>query len=123
MLKISAWLAIVFGSALAVLEVVRNWGDWQWWPFWVVDYIAAGLLVVGGVLALRRGVERGLSAGWGFACAMFWMSFFGHYGDMIETGAATSVREQRLTASIGVMFALTLVGLLLALAGRARRRS
>ncbi len=123
MLKVSAWLAIVFGSALAVLEAVRNWGDWQWWPFWVVDYVAASLLVVGGVLAIRRGVERWLSAGWGFACAMFWMSFFGHYGDMLEAGAATSAREQRLTLIIGAMFVLTLVGLLLSLAGRARKRA
>jgi hypothetical protein len=122
MLKISAWMAIVFGAALAVLEAVRNWGDWQWWPFWTVDYVAAGLLLVGGLLALRRGAERWLAAGWGFACAMFWMSFFGHYEGVMEAAGAVTAREMRLTQIIGAMFALTVAGLILALAGRPKRQ-
>ncbi|WP_332772731.1 hypothetical protein [Phenylobacterium sp.] len=121
MIKTSAWLAIVFGLVLGALEAVRNWGDWQWWPFWVVDYLAATLLVVGGVLALRRSVERWLSAGWGFACAMFWMSFFGHYGDAMKAGGEISAREQRLTLIIGILFGVTVVGLLLSLLGKPKQ--
>ncbi|MDP3868891.1 hypothetical protein [Phenylobacterium sp.] len=121
MIKTSAWLAIVFGLTLGVLEAVRNWGDWQWWPFWVVDYIAVTLLVVGGLLALRRRVERWLTAGWGFACAMFWMSFFGHYRDVMKAGAEISAREQRLTLIIGVLFGVTVLGLLLSLLGRPKQ--
>ena len=64
--------------------------------------------------------ERWLAAGWGFACAMFWMSFFGHYEGLLEAGAAASAREQRLTLIIGVMFGLTLLGLVLALLSRRR---
>jgi hypothetical protein len=120
MVKVSAWLAIVFGLALAGLEVVRNWGDWEWWPFWVVDYVAAALLVVGGALALRRGPIHVLAGGWGFACAMFWMSFFGHYGDLLKAAGGADVREQKLTLVIGIMFALTIVGLAAALVGRKR---
>jgi hypothetical protein len=113
MTRISAWLAVVFGAALAILEAVRNWGDWQWWPMWVVDYIAAALLLIGGVRALRtRGAETTwLTAGWGFTCAMFWMSFFGHYRGVMEAAGAVSAREQRLTLIIGVMFAITVIGL------------
>ena len=29
---------------MAVAEVFRNGGEVQWWPFWVVDYIAVALL-------------------------------------------------------------------------------
>ncbi len=119
MLRISAWLAIGFGSALAVLEAVRNWGDWQWWPFWVVDYVAAGLLVAGGVAALRGGRTDWLAGGWGFACAMFWMSFFGHLGGVLEPGAEVTDRELMLTRVIGGMFGLTVLGFVSALvAGR-----
>lgn len=121
MTRISAWLAIAFGLSLSVLEVLRNWDDWQWWPFWVVDYFAAALLVAGGVLALRRGVDRWLTAGWGFACAMFWMSYFGHLGDLMQAGLGADAREQRLTMIIGVLFALTVAGLLLSLLGRTKR--
>ncbi|WP_293390199.1 hypothetical protein [Phenylobacterium sp. RIFCSPHIGHO2_01_FULL_69_31] len=122
MIRISAWLAVVFGLALAVLEAVRNWGDWQWWPFWVVDYVAATLLVVGGVLVLRRGPAHWLTAGWGFACAMFWMSFFGHFDEVLRQGAAVGAREQRLTLIIGIMFGLTMLGFVTALAGTKNAR-
>jgi hypothetical protein len=119
MIKLSSWLAVAFGLALAVLEVVRNWGAWEWWPFWVVDYVAATLLVIGGLMALRRGVGHWLTAGWGFTCAMFWMSFFGHYEGLLKAGAAAGAREQRLTTIIGIMFAITLIGLATSLARRA----
>ncbi len=121
MIRISAWLGVAFGLLLGVLEAVRNWGDWQWWPFWVVDYLAAIMLVVGGLLALRGFAERWLSAGWGFASAMFWMSFFGSYRDLVEAGAHVGAREKTLTLIIGLMFVVALVGLALSLLGRSRR--
>lgn len=117
MVKISAWMAIAFGLALSVLEALRNWGDWQWWPFWTVDYLAALLLVIGGFAALNGRGAAWLAAGWGFACAMFWMSFFSHYEGVLQA-AEVSAREQRLTMIIGGLFALTAAGLVLSLAGR-----
>ena len=120
MIKLSAWVAIAFGLSLAGLEVVRNWGNWEWWPFWVVDYVAVALLVVGGAMVLRGKSERWLTAGWGFACAMFWMSYFGHLEGVLKAGAGVDPHEHRLTMIIGAMFALTIAGLVLALAARRR---
>lgn len=119
LLKGAAWLAIAFGLFLAVGEFVRNHPNWQWWPFWVVDYIAVVLLLIGGVSVVRTGVaaSRWLTGAWGFTCAMFWMSFFGHVGDAMQAGAFDSPREQQLTLIIGVMFALTVVGFAASLAG------
>ena len=48
MITLSARIAIGFGAFLAVAEIVRNWGDWEPWPWWVVDYIAVALLLYGG---------------------------------------------------------------------------
>ena len=55
----AAWLALAFGTFLAVAEVVRNGGTVQWWPFWVVDYIAVGLLLWGAAAVLWRPSTRG----------------------------------------------------------------
>lgn len=123
LLKICAWLAVAFGVFLAIGEAVRNWPNWQWWPFWVVDYIAAALLLLGGLLVLRRGVAaaRWLTGAWGFTCAMFWMSFFAHVDDAMQAGTFESPREQQLTVIIGVMFAITVAGFVGSLvSGRAR---
>lgn len=73
-------LALAFGLFLALAETARNWGNWQWWPFWLVDYVAAALLVVGARLASRGrpGGRAFLAGAWGFATAMFYMGFWSH---------------------------------------------
>ena len=114
--RLAAYLALGFGAFLAVAELVRNWGNWQWWPFWLVDFIAAGLLVTGGSLALR-GRARGaqvLAGAWGFTSAMFYMSFWSHVEHFHEA-AEGNVPQGPLTAIIGVMWLITLLGFALSL--------
>ncbi len=116
--KISAWLAVAFGLFLSVAEIARNWGNWEYWPFWLIDYIAVALLLIGGVAVLRGDrAGRWLAAGWGFATAMFYGSFFGHLHAVMNhtVDAADQPREPRLTIIIGIMFVFTLIGLTLAL--------
>lgn len=120
MIRISAYLALAFGTFLFIAEIVRNWGDWQWWPFWVVDYIGAALLIFGGQRALTTGTVRWLAGGWGFTAAMFWMSFFSHV-ENLRTQAIDHngpVDEADLTLIIGVMLGIALLGFLMALLGK-----
>ena len=123
MIRLSACLAIAFGIFLFFGEFARNWGDWQWWPFWVVDFIAAALLIFGGQRALKTGTLRWLAGGWGFTASMFWMSFFSHVENLRVQGEATNgpIEESRLTQIIGVMLILALLGLLMALLGKRSR--
>ena len=126
----SAWLALAFGTFLAIAEVVRNGGIVQWWPFWVVDYIAVALLLWGAAAVLWRPSARGLpvlTAGWGFTCAMFYMSLFGHIDELAASGvpfdianAQSATDEPVLTIIIGVLFALTIVGLMTSLIAEMR---
>ncbi len=120
MIRISAWLAIVFAACLAIVELARNWGDWQWAPFWIVDYMASALLVFGGQRALNRGTLRWLTGAWGFTAAMFYMSFFSHIYNLqtrslVHTGP---IEETTLTVIIGVLLVIAFAGFFLALAGQ-----
>lgn len=129
----SAWLALGFATFLAIAEAARNSGVVQWWPYWVVDYIAVGLLLWGAAAVLWRPSARGLpilTAGWGFACAMFWMSFFGHVDEVMKSGVAvditnaqSAVDEPVLTIIIGVLFGITVLGLVTSLLAEVRRAS
>ena len=114
--RLSARIALGFAIFLAIAEVVRNWGDWGYWPFWVVDYIAVVLLLVGARQTLRG--ERAtpspwLPGGWGFTCAMFYGSFFSHVAELrADPNAADHgpIEHRRLTITIGVLFAITILG-------------
>jgi hypothetical protein len=114
--RISALLAVFTGLALALAETWLNWGDWQPWPFFVVDYLAAALLVVGGMRTLRgmSGGLRLLSGAWGFTAGMVWMAFFltvqqnGSGSNFTDT-----VTPVVLIALMGALIAASLLGLAL----------
>ena len=122
----NARVAIVFGLGLAIGESARNWGNWQWWPFWLVDFIAAALLLAGGLLTLRThpGARATISGAWGFTCAMFYMSFWSHVRDFLQP-ADGNIPQTPLTWIIGAMWAISIAGLVAALgtAGSTRREA
>jgi hypothetical protein len=122
MTRNSAFLALGFGLFLAIAEIVRNWGDWQAWPFWIVDFIAAGCLIWGGLRTLSQGSSRLLSAAWGFTVGIFWMSFFSHTEALsegaTETYASGSVSEGVLTLIVGAMLLAAIAGLMMSLSRR-----
>jgi hypothetical protein len=111
--RASARLALGFAIFLALAEVARNWGDWSGWPFWLVDYIAVALLLLGARFSLR-GEPRGvawLSGAWGFTCAMFYGSFFSHLAALeANEGDHGPFAPAHLTVVIGLLFALSVVG-------------
>jgi hypothetical protein len=104
---IGARVALPFAVFLALAEVVRNWGTWTAWPFWLVDYIAVGLLLWGwwSVRQRRPSACAVLAGAWGFTCAMFYLSFFSH---LYLTGLLGGPVDPRiLTAVSGVLFTVS----------------
>jgi apolipoprotein N-acyltransferase len=116
MSKAAAILALLFGVFLALAETARNFGNWQWWPFWLVDFIASALLLVGAALVFQRkpGGATVLCGAWGFTTAMFYMSFWSHIEHYNET-ADGNLAQSPLTIIIGIMWVLTIIGFVLAL--------
>lgn len=115
LMRFNAWFALTFASTLTLIETVHNWGDWGNPAFWVIDYLACLLLFGGGFLVLRRNHPGGsalLAAGWGFACAMFWMAYFTIRAEMIATPGF--VDPIILQFALG-LFVWTAVGLVISL--------
>ncbi len=110
-LTISAYLALIYGIGLICFETFVNWGQWQWWPFWLVDYVAAFFLILGGFALLRK-KDQGpklLCAGWGFTLAMLWMSLAGNISNGMDPN-----RDDRV---LGLYLGLTLFSIILSLTG------
>lgn len=114
-IRLSAWLGIALGVVGSGLKVVRVLRQAEWWPFFVYDYIAAALLIVGGI-AVLRGVGRGrtLTAGWGFGVAMTYGSYFGHLEKWTH-GQGDLAFEHTMVVSVGILLAINTIGLALAL--------
>lgn len=120
MLRAAAVMALFYAATLAAFETFINWGQWQWWPWWLVDYVSAGLLVAGGVFALRRSAKGPvlLACGWGFAIAMMWMSLAGN----IEAGAVPA-RAGRVGGLYIALIAFSMIWSILGLALTLNARS
>lgn len=120
MLKFSVWLACLTGVILAVTETILNWGGWQWWPFFVIDYISAALIFAGGWATLRK-AARGpalLAGGWGVTAGMAWMAFFSVWQDMASH--QDKVGLPLYLGLIGLLMASAVIGFLTAIAGMKR---
>jgi hypothetical protein len=94
-------LAVGFAVVLAVVEAIANWRSPSWWPFILVSYVAVALLIVGAVWS-----RRVLAAGWGFACAMLYMTFFSTW----QRGGGWLI-----LLGTGALFAVAIFGLVLSL--------
>jgi hypothetical protein len=122
--RTSALLALATGSILAVAETWLNWGDWQPWPFFVVDYLAAAMLLLGGLRTLRQqsGGLRLLCGGWGFTAGMAWMAVAltweqaGAGSDFTDTVTPTA-----LLALIGALLGVSLLGLAMTVLHREKK--
>lgn len=115
-LRISAWLAVVFGVFLVFGETRRNWADWGHWTSYTFDYLFAGLLVLFGYLSLKgRSFARALlMATWMLTIALFTYSFMGHIRH-IDGPTNGPMPHLELTIWIGVLDVVALVGLVLGL--------
>lgn len=114
--KFSAYLALAFGLGLAGFETLVNWEQWQWWPYWLVDYAASALLIIGGLATLKQHSSglRLLCCGWGFSLGMLWMSLAGNISNGTDPDRAARVADLYVFL-ICSSLALCLAGLLLAL--------
>ncbi len=117
-MKLSAYMAIILGLVLAFLEAVRNWGNWQWWPYWVIDYIMAVLLISGGILVLlgKKASGRVLACAWGVSFGAGYMSFWSHV-ENFHNPAHGNISQAPLTYLIGFGLICCIIGFLLTVYG------
>ncbi len=124
MLRLSAILAVITGVVLALGELRANWGDWQFWPLWLVDFAASALLIAGGWMVFRRHplAQSVLASGWAFTLGMSWLSL----GINLDLGVSAA-RDGRMGGLyvwlLGGLVASALLGLVLTLLGRTKIKS
>jgi hypothetical protein len=105
----SRYTALVFAIGLAIGEAAINWGHWQWWPLWVVDYgIVVWLLFA--FWATREGKRaHALSTAWAFAFGVFYIALFATLDRIRETEAQFGEKPVVIVL-MGIMMILAAMG-------------
>lgn len=115
MIKLSAWMAIAVGLLLGAAQIARNYDNLTNWPTWTIDIVAATVMVIAGVLALRKRTTRLLPVGWSFGLGLYTSSFVSHWNTTRVVGGELLASEERLVMIIGALVAICLVGIALVL--------
>lgn len=71
-IKINRGLALLYAIGLGIGEALVNWGDWQYAPLWIVDYMIVSALLLG--VFWQRFSQEILKGAWGFALGVMYMA-------------------------------------------------
>ena len=111
--RLSVTIAGLLGPLIIVATLLRNWHGWAAAPFWLDD-LAASLLVMGAAIFAYREQDsirgRLLTGALGIAVAVLW-------GSLFETTAGLHPSPEEWSAAPGVALTLTVLALVLAVAG------
>ncbi len=118
LLQLSRWLALIFAIGLGIGEAVINWGNWQFAPLWIVDYVIVAWLLVGFFQTRQRSEVTVLASGWAFTAGVFYMALF--VGLSPEWLKCQPERNSTLEFLIGLMLALAVFGFVCALLSKRR---
>ena len=118
-ITVSRNLAILIGIVTPILETIRRWRTWtEYPPAMLDDYLLGGFLLYGAwrVGKNAREGQRFLTAAWGMALGMVFLSFFGHLYDL-RTGKIdpAPVPSEWVLAVKGIGFLVVIIGLVCSL--------
>ena len=106
--KINLIIATLYSIALAIVETLLNWGDWQYAPLWIVDYLIVIILLLG-VFVYKENQRKVLLLGWSFSLGVMYMALFIN----LEPTSTLTRLDSNILFSIALAFTISLVGIVL----------
>jgi hypothetical protein len=109
---VSRYLALLFAIGLAIGETLISWGNWQFAPLWIVDYLMVILLLLAFYKTRERGNAYLLLAAWAFTTGVFYMDLFVYLDPLVPTNVRPA---PYVMALIVLCLAIGLIGCVTAL--------
>jgi len=108
--KINLIIATLYSISLAIVETLLNWGDWQYAPLWIVDYLIVIILLLG-VFVCKEFQQKVLLLGWSFSAGVMYMALFLPF-DLIS-GLTLAKEDINILFAIGLALGISLIGVVL----------
>ena len=109
--KINLIIATLYSIILAIVEAMLNWGDWQYAPLWIVDYLIVIILLLA-VFVFKKNIQRlMLLLGWAFSSGVMYMAFFINLEPIPTTIKSPNV--EGIFPLVGLALAVSIIGIAL----------
>jgi len=107
--KINLTIAVLYSIILSVTEVALNWGDWQYAPLWIVDYLIVLILLLA-VFIFKDNIQKSLLlTGWSFSAGVMYMVLFIN----LEPETTLTVLDYNTLLAVSVALIVSIFGVLL----------
>ena len=112
-LKINLIIASTYSMILAIVEAMLNWGNWQYAPLWIVDYIIVFILL-SAVFLFKENVQRLLLLlGWAFSSGVMYMVLFISLDPIPTNNLSPNI--DGILPLVGLALLVSIVGIILTL--------
>jgi hypothetical protein len=109
--KTNLIVATLYSIILAIVEAILNWGDWQYAPLWIVDYLIV-IILLSAVFVFKKNIQRlMLLLGWAFSAGVMYMVLFINL-EPIPTAVASPNIEGKLPL-VGLALIVSIIGIVL----------
>ena len=109
--KTNLIVATLYSIILAIVEAILNWGDWQYAPLWIVDYLIV-IILLSAVFVFKKNIQRlMLLLGWAFSAGVMYMVLFINL-ELTPTTIASPNIEGKLPL-VGLALIVSIVGIVL----------
>ena len=107
--KTNLIVATLYSIILAIVEAILNWGDWQYAPLWIVDYLIV-LILLSAVFVFKRNIQSlMLLLGWSFSAGVTYMALF----ISLEPNALKSPDIEVKLPLFGLALVVSIIGIVL----------
>ncbi len=109
--KINLIFATFYSIILAIIEVMLNWGDWQYAPLWIVDYLIV-IILLSAVFVFKKYIQRlMLLLGWAFSSGVMYMALFINLEPIPTTVKSPNV--EGILPLVGLALVVSIIGIVL----------
>ena len=109
--KINLIIASLYSIILAITEVMLNWGNWQYAPLWIVDYLIVAILL-SAVFVFKKNIQRlMLLLGWAFSSGVMYMVLFINLEPIPKMNQTPNV--EGILPLVGLALLVSILGILL----------
>ena len=109
--KINLIVATLYSIILAIVEVMLNWGDWQYAPLWIVDYLIV-IILLSAVFVFENNIQRlMLLLGWAFSSGVMYMALFINLEPIPTTVKSPNV--EGILPLVGLALVVSIIGVIL----------
>ncbi len=109
--KINLIFATFYSIILAIVEVMLNWGDWQYAPLWIVDYLIV-IILLSAVFVFKNNIQRlMLLLGWAFSSGVMYMALFVNLEPIPTTVKSPNV--EGILPLVGLALVVSIIGVIL----------